>query len=222
MNRLAVFLAILIPTVCLAQEQPATLTPEQAMRLIQNLQPGERREVVITEENAVGVGPGLTAENGDVDISKFDTSAPTATLGKGKAGSTGGSLSASLSVLGKELNIFAIGAVLCLLAAGVAAYFRLFGAAIAAAGLAGVLIFAAAQPELAGIAIVLGVCGVAAYFVWQGKKGKEFHEAARAVIGGVALSPPEAQAVVKAEIAKQADDADKAVIKRIKRKDDLP
>lgn len=75
------------------------------------------------------------------------------------------------------------------------------------------------------LALVLIVGGPYIYTFWKKKKvevvAQDNHEALRAAVAGVEAAPPEVQAVVKAEIAKQADDKDKATIIAVKLKDNL-
>lgn len=238
MSRIAAVLALLVASsVCFAQERTATLTPEEAKALIDNLQPGEKRRIAIREENAVGVGAGLSTNADNADIKGFNSSAPAANAGSQGSGATGGSLEASLSVFsGKDIVwpfVIAGGA-------GIAfGIWRLRSGklhdGVTAIGVGATLVVIGLWPEVLAWAVLAGVA-VLGYGWWANsrtagkattkandaeEKFKRAYEAARAVVGGVASLPADIQAAVKAEIAKQADDADKAVIKKIKREDGL-
>jgi len=202
-------------------QQPPTLTQEQAIKLIQGLQPGERREIILTDENAVGVGAGLEANGQDVNIKDFDASSPEASTGKSK--SKGGSTSMSIDLQSGsmgQVSLFVLGA-LCLIAAAACVYFRLVHAAICA-GAAGILLLAIAFfPGLLVWGLLGGVAVLVGYVIYTNKTGRTYKEAARAVVGGVASAPQYVQDAVKAEIKKQADASDKAAIARIKYEDGL-
>jgi len=62
---------------------------------------------------------------------------------------------------------------------------------------------------------------LAAWLVYQNRKGVKTTEALKAVVSGVELAPEEAAKIIKAEIGKQATPEDRAVIRTIKTQDGL-
>ena len=182
---------------------------------------------VKTTEEAKGTGASGEAK-GDKSELKIDGSAPTAKL-PGRAESDGGSVKSSgsakidASLFGNPLLWAGI---LSWLAAAVSVYLRLplrvaLIAVAAGAAFICAALFPAAMLFLVGGTAVAGV----GFFVWssmQADQGAKAKEALRAVVAGVATAPIGAAEAVKAEIAKHADESDKAVIKKVKKADDLP
>jgi hypothetical protein len=175
-----------------------------------------------TTEHATGTGAGLTTTS-DEAASKFVTSAPGSTLPG--IGSTGGSLSSTLSVrnlrdaAGNPLLWVGI---VSILAAGVAFYFGLRRAAIVCVAI-GIGFLAASMIPGWGwfILAAVGLVAVGVY-VWAELTGKNTREALRAVVAGVEDLPTEQRRQAKARIASHADDRDALTIRAIKRADGLP
>lgn len=210
-----------------ADQQPVDAKAiEQAIRAAT----GRNVEIEIvqqsTTEEAKGVGASGQA-TGDQAKLGIDGSAPTAEL-PGKSKANGGDIKAKgeskidASLLGNPL-IWA--GLLSLVGAAVSVYLRLPIRVALIAAAAGAAFICAAMFPAAMLFLVAGCCvaGVA-FFVWsshQADQGAKAKEALRAVVAGIATAPTGAAEVVKAEVAKQASDTDKAVIKKIKKLDDL-
>ena len=113
-----------------------------------------------------------------------------------------------------------VGILLCI-GGGAAIYFGLKRAAFVAFGVGGAFIVAAMLPGWAWVVIAAAVVAGGGFYVWSEWQAKRRQEALRAVVAGVANAPADAQAAVKAEVEKQADAADKAVISAIKRIENL-
>lgn len=231
--RAAMFTCALLVSSAFANAQsPSGLSPEQeaAIRAALGAKPGQTVEIVVensaTREDARAKGASGTA-TGDQAKLGIDGSAPGASLSGGGSAS-GGSVSATgeskinASLFGNPLLWVGI---LCWLGAGVAVYLRLPFRVAIIAGCAGGAFLCAAMFPAATLLIVGGVaaCGLGLW-LWseqQADKGEKAKEALRAVVAGIANAPTGASEVVKAEVGKQASDTDKAVIKAIKKQDDL-
>jgi hypothetical protein len=231
--RAAMFTCALLVSSAFANAQsPSGLSPEQeaAIRAALGAKPGQTVEIVVensaTREEAKGKGASGTA-TGDQAKLGIDGSAPGASL-SGGGSATGGSVSAAgesrinASLFGNPLLWVGI---LCWLGAGVAVYLRLPIRVAIIAGCAGVAFICAALFPAATLLIVGGVaaCGLA-FWLWseqQADKGAKAKEALRAVVAGIANATPTAAEMVKSEVSKQATEQDKAVIKSIKKADDL-
>ena len=111
--------------------------------------------------------------------------------------------------------------ILCCIGGGAAIYFGLRRAAVVAFAVGAGLIVAAMLPVWAWVAIAAVAVIGGGFYLWSEWQAKRNKEALRAVVAGVELAPPDVQAAVKAEVAKQADPSDKAVISRIKQADNL-
>lgn len=169
------------------------------------------------EEKASSTGAGMRT-SGDKLEQGFNASAAKLKLPSGGQAEGGGTQADASAQVSQVRGVIAAG-VLCLLLAGAAVYFGLLGPAAVLAVIGAALLTVAIYPEVLVWAAIAGVVGLAVYLVWQAKQGKGFKEALRAVVSGVESASAEAAAAVKAEISKQADHADKAVIGEIKRQD---
>lgn len=172
-----------------------------------------------TEREASGTGASINTTSDEAAL-KFDASAPKTSL-SGEDGGTsfGGSFSVDADLRRVATNPFAWAAVAALLGAAIAAYFRNVRAAVVLGGVAGVLFAAAVMPGWATFLVAAGAAGVCGYALWADLRGERRHEALRAVVGGIAESAQHVQTAVKAEIAKQADRADRDTIRAVKRAD---
>ena len=215
--------SLLLTSACFAQQ---SLTPQQVADLTKNLPPGTTVEYIITDENAKGSGASLQA-SGDKIVTEFDASSPESTLGKGRAGASGGSLFAGVeaerfeSAFGNPLLWVGI---LCVLAAGYFAYRRLGSAAIAAGVVGGTFIAIALFPGIIIVAIAAaGVLAVGSAF-YANNNSLKFKEALRATVAGIAELSDQDDGVyrdIKYRVDKHAEPGDVEVIKKIKREDDL-
>lgn len=170
MRNIPAILLIVVPSLAglrtvYAEPQTRTITPEQMVELAKTMPPGTKIGIRATNENAEGTGPGLDASGEKIDLDKFKADAPTATLGKDRAGAKGGSVDAALSVIGGGgPSVPIIAAVLFFIGAGVAAYLRNARAAMIAAGIGGVFLVAALYPAMTFI--LIAGAGVALLGVW--------------------------------------------------------
>jgi hypothetical protein len=179
---------------------------------------GETRTVI-----ASGDAKGASAQaSGDGKIAQdLQTGAPNLNLGEGITGSGGEVDSSSqASAAPKTWGVWAVG-VLALLAAGGLLYLGQPKAAIIAGGLGVGLIAVGFFPSLLLWALLIAAAVGIAAWVWSAKTGKSFKEAVRAITAGVETLPDDTRRMVKDAVAPHADDADKAVITRIKREDGL-
>lgn len=172
---------------------------------------------------ASGDASGASAQaSGDGKIAQdLQTGAPVLNLGEGVAGS-GGEVDSqsSASAAPKTWGVWGVG-VLALLAAGGLLYLGQPRAAMIAGGLGVGLIAVGFFPSLVLWALLAAIAvAVAAWFL-SAKTGKSFKEALRAIAVGVETLPDDTRRMVKDAVAPHADDADKAVITKIKREDNL-
>lgn len=194
---------------------------------------------VTTTERASGEGAGLRA-SGDKLATEFNGSAPTAGLGAGRAGASGGSSDAEADVTSVVAKAARSGPLLwvgliVLAAGGGLLYLRLKRAAITAFALGGSLVAAGLFPVAAAWIVGIGVlvaAGVYALAEWQKSRGDaklsdalsssvRYKEALRAVAAGVSSLPDQLRESVKDSVRQHADDADKETIKQVRREDDL-
>ncbi len=219
-------------TLCFAQ-QTASLSREDAIRYIQSLPPGTSADVTIVEKSASGVGSGLEA-SGDEIVTNHKSDAPTASLDGISA--RGSSLDASFKVLGFQTNWLMIASVLAFIAAGVAFYLRIFRAAVVLVVLGALLLFAAFQPELAAVFLLLGI-GIVVFMYLRSDKhnlglasdSTRWKEVSRGVVAAIAdfgdpKSPfydPKFYDLVKNRVSAHTDPQDRMSITTIKTEDHL-
>lgn len=229
------------------------LTPEQRSALLAALQVGPDSDLtvtvtdefesdegeLVTTERATGEGAGLRA-SGDKLATDFNGSAPTAGLGAGRAGASGGSSDSEAEVTSVVARAARSGpllwvGLLIVAAGGGLLYLRLKRAAVTAFALGGALVAAGLFPVAAAWIIgagVLAAAGVYALAEWQKSRGDSqlsdalsssvrYKEALRAVAAGVSSLPDQLREQVKDSVRQHADDADKEVIKQVRREDDL-
>lgn len=219
-------------------QSAAPLTEEQkdALRAMLNLPPGATLDLEIvneddghvrTKERGRGVGAAAIAE-GDRLNDNFTGSAPEVNLGAERSSRGGGSerdVSASavrMPALPWQNPLFWVG-LAALGGAGASVYFGLRRAAVIC-GVAGAGLLAAAF--FPGLFLIVAAAAVAVlllpYIRAEWEKNRS-HEALRAVVAGVddKTVPAEAKAAVKAAIASEATDQDKATIKAVKRADEV-
>lgn len=144
---------------------------------------------------------------------------PGGTTGSSGEAGTNNSTIAAISA-GKTSPLIFAGIAL-LLGAGACFYFGLRSAAIACAATGGVLLLVGIYPGVLLWAFVASSVVLAAWLVYQNRKGVKTTEALKAVVSGVELAPEEAAKIIKAEIGKQATPEDRAVIRTIKTQDGL-
>jgi uncharacterized membrane protein len=189
--------------------------------LLRNAPPGTVFEY--TEREASGTGPGLSASGDEVDLSKFNTSAPAAATGAASA--SGGGMRAAMKLTGGsegQVVLWGFGAVL--LAGGIAACFWCpkFGIPAAAAG--GVLLAVAFVIETAPWVIwiaVVAALAVGAVLVLNARGLRLREEGLKTVMLGVEAAPEDSKAEVKQSVRQKAKDAKRSVaatIDAIKRK----
>jgi len=164
-------------------------------------------------------GAGASASGDKLD-QKIDSGAPTLNLpgvGKGSGGSVSGDVTASIA----GVSIFIILGGVCVLG-GIACFaMQLYlRAGVGLLAIGGCLIAVGLFPWLWWLLLAVGVVAVALY-VWAERNGKSMHEAVRAVAAGVEDLAGDVQSQVKTAIGRHADARDKAVIKSIKKSDDL-
>lgn len=224
--------ALLVLTQHANAQNTQNIPPELMAQLREAMgaKPGQEVEVFWDtrdkQEAALAKGASGTATGDKAELG-IDGSAPGAAL-SGGGSATGGTISAA----GKsQINASLFGnpllwaGILCWLGAGVSVYLRLpFRVAIIAGCAGGAFICAALFPA-ATLLIVGGVaaCGLG-FWLWseqQADKGAKAKEALRAVVAGIANAPTEVAEVVKSEVSKQATEQDRAVIKAVKKADDL-
>lgn len=188
----------------------------------------------VTEE-ATGKGAALNA-SGEKIVSDFQSTAPNAAYGS----ASGGDTRAKSSIVGGA-NLWAnpllwVG-VLCLLGSGVAVFFRLPLRACAITGGVGVgLIAAAIYPAMLLFivgGVILALAGPYIYAEFKAKQGTQAKQALRSVAAGVddfkqaakdpsnPLAPPSAWEFLKARLASHVEGNEEAVIKSIRKQDDL-
>jgi hypothetical protein len=175
----------------------------------------------VVKQRVKGEATGAGAQaTGDKLDQKIDSGAPTLNLpgvGKGSGGSVSGDVTASVA----GVSVFVILGGLCVLG-GIACFaMQLYvraGVGLLAVG--GCFIAVGLFPWLWWLLLVAGVVAVALY-VWAERNGKSMHEAVRAVAAGVEDLSDDVKAKVKERIRFQADARDKAVIKSIKKADEL-
>lgn len=215
--------AMLFPTVGFAQTIDLPGGGKVIIRQETSTDGGSVKET----EVARGTGASGTASGDKAELG-IDGTAPTASL-SGRSSASGGSINATGSA---KLNASLFGnpllwaGLLSWLGAAVSVYLRLpIRTTIIAAG-SGVAFICAALFPVATMFLVGGsAVAVVGFYVWSERNaadGAKAREALRAVVAGIANAPTGAAEVVKAEVAKQADDQDKLTIKSIKRKDGLP
>lgn len=194
------------------ENQPVTET-------VTRVETGGQTTTVIASGDASGAS---AQASGDGKIAQdLQTGAPVLNLGEGVAGS-GGEVdsSSSASAAPKTWGVWGVG-VLALLAAGGLLYLGQPKAALIAGGIGIGLIAVGFFPSLALWALLAAIAVVFAAWFWSAKNGKSVKEALRAIAVGVETLPPTIKEAVKSNIEPHADDEDKAVIKKIKREDNL-
>ncbi|MFN9113096.1 MAG: hypothetical protein ACK5XN_23755 [Bacteroidota bacterium] len=179
------------------------------------------------EFNADATGASAIARGTDIS-GDFTGSAPSIDI-PGGGGATGGDAKSKskASTPLPEFNWLLVAGIACVLGAGTCFYFGLRRAAIVAGVVGGSLIVASFLPAWAWVMIGLAAAiagGVYVWAEWNARKGGQYKEALRAVVGGVASlkdQSPDAYEAAKQEIGKQADPGDADTITEIKREDRL-
>lgn len=136
----------------------------------------------------------------------------------GEAGSNNSTIAAISA--GKTSPLIFVG-IAVLLGAGACFYFGLRSAAIACAATGGVLLLVGIYPGVLLWAFLASSVALAAWLVYQNRKGVKTTEALKAVVSGVEQAPEDIAKAIKAEIAKQASPTDRATIRTIKTQDGL-
>jgi hypothetical protein len=178
-------------------------------------EPGVTRQRLYGE--ATGAGASATGDKLDQQI---DSGAPTLNLpgvGRGSGGSVSGDVSASIA----GVSVFVILGGVCVLG-GIACFaMQLYPrAGVGLLAIGGCLIAVGLFPWLWWLLLAVGVVAVALY-VWAERNGKSMHEAVRAVAAGVEDLSDDVKSKVKDRIRFHADARDKAVIKNVKKADEL-
>lgn len=213
--RLPLLLILCLPSLVLAQ------TADDVIARLKNLPPGTRIELVT--ETATGTGAGVDTTAKEI-ANSVNTQAPNVSLSGATA--DGGGLVSELvakSIGGQKAIQVAVGlaGVVCLLMAGWCVYARWgLPRAPIVAGAAGLVLLAVAfYPILLVWGLLLAlVAGGAAYLMSERGETRN-KEALRAVIAGIQTAPAFVADPVKAEIAKAADETDRAVIRKLRRAD---
>lgn len=226
-------LRLCLALICLSAWTPPSWAQPDRDRIIRELtkyhaeHPTDPLFFQQTEHTESAQGSGGDAQghgDGTKQVSSLQT--PTLALPGGGSGGTATTTSnQSAFVFGDmALKLLVGGAgVLCLLGAGLCVFVG-WGVPRAPAILGGLglgLIIAAFFPVVVVFVLVAAVAVLVVHAVMAERKGTSFSEALRAVVAGVAAAPSDAAAVVKAEVAKQADARDSAVISTVKLKDRL-
>lgn len=239
---LIIVFALLVIAGCDSKPAPSQVRVPMPDGSMQTLPPGASVSYEIDEEKGSallkheglgsGVGAGLQ-NGGDEAAAKFNASAPNVWTPDGW-GAAGGDTSiesfAKVNTADKAVRMasFWVGIGLILLAGGLWKFGRVEPAI--AAGTVGVACVACAFfPGLIVLILLVALAGCG-YAVWLASKrkrkaeedAKRKTEALRGVAEGVEKSPPEVRTVVKSNIAWATDNADKDVIRAIKKADDLP
>lgn len=186
-------------------------------RTTETVAPAQPNTPVVTRETVEARSRGASGvASGDKGELKIDTTARQAINGYSSGG--GGTAVGVASVTGSGRTWLVVAGVLSLALAGYWTYRRDIRAAIVAVGLGLSLVALAFLPWY-----VLGVAALAVAVAWflSERSATRTREALRAVVAGVAASPPYARKEVKKHVAEQADDRDRAVIATIKREDGL-
>lgn len=212
---------------------PASIAiPPEMVDLIRRTPPNvdQTFEFEIDHKEATGRGAGLTTTADDV-AGKFKSSAPQADLGPDGPGSSGSDTEASWK-LGSSSTfkspLLWVG-ILCLLAAGAAAYFRSLRGCLVCGVLGFVLIAAAAFPQLSALLAAIGIAGAVAVYIYAEKNAVSFREASRAMLAGISdlsdpthpASDPGAAAKLKTAINSHAVHTDQATMATIRNADNL-
>lgn len=190
--------------------------------------------IEVTEE-ATGKGAALNA-SGEKIVSDFQSTDPHAAYGA----ASGGDTRTKNSIVGganTQAAVLVIAGIICIVGAGIAAFFRLSIRVCTITGGVGIgLISAAIYPAvllfvLAGA--VLALAGPYIYAEFKAKQGTQATQALRSVAAGVddfkqaakdpsnPLAPPAAWEFLKARLASHVEGNEEAVIKSIRKQDDL-
>jgi hypothetical protein len=240
-----VLMAVLSSPVMAQKSAGAGMTPEQAIEQIRKLPPGVTLDFEQTTRTKSGDAHGAQIAATGTDVAgKADVGTPGLNLGDGESSNGGEATSETkahtvVSAGGAAHNpIFWLGLAMAL-PAGWFFYRRepLDGAACLLGGLG--LVGASMVPAWAWVGIGLALAAVVGLYLWakhshnseasllwdrvSGLRDEitKKHEALRAVVAGVESAPAEAQAAVKVEIGKQADQVDRETIRNVKVADGL-
>lgn len=216
---LAGVLAVLLLSGC---QSSSTITPgSTSLRSVERVTTTDPATgaTVTREREAIGTATGAGARaSGDKIDQDVSSTAPKLTV-PGATASAGGFDSDTAATSDSARWIVLGLGVLCLFAGGAGIYFGVRALAIVGGAVGALLIVAGIYPALLLWLLLAGIAVGGAYAVWAGLLGAKAQSALAAVVAGVETAPADVAAAVKAEIAKQATAADKAVITTTKAKE---
>ena len=200
------------------------LTPEgkpaatTTTRQVQVVPPTVKKE---TEARAVG---GKSEISGEDVKQAANISAPKVTGPEGISADGGANESEAAGTGSAKGAPLIVAAIVLGLGAGFCFWRGWTSAGIACGVTAGVFLLVAFYPAVLLWALLAVAVGLVGLLIYQARTGKNYREALRAVVGGVAAleetNPPAYQAV-KREVSNQAEGTDAAVIDSIKKQDGL-
>lgn len=226
-----------------------TKTPDQVINILKSMKPGTEIdfEQTNTTESAAGAGASMTA-TGDKASAGIDATAPDAKL-PGGVGATGGASKATGKAEQFQFNWLPILTWILAVGAGVMAVWQFKkGNVKAAVSYAGMGVALGAVAFFPAILPIAGIAGVGYLLVQSGvlgqiadthkanasqaasisdhgaKEATQYREGLRAVAAGVdqfVKNNPDAGGKLLSVISAHADDADKDIIKSIRREDGL-
>lgn len=226
-GRFAILLCCLALTGCGVIATSSTTAPKASAKstttTTQLDDKGKPKSTTTTVREATSTGTGTSATGDKVNQKSeaqpaavsFDGITATGGGGKSNTSATGTALKAAM-----QSPLLWVG-IACWLLAAVAFWQGWKSIVLPAVGAGAVFLAVAFYPALLLWAMLALVVIVGGPYVWTAIQGTRAKEALRAVVAGVEAAPPEAAEAVKAEVAKQADDADKTTIMAVKRKDNL-
>lgn len=195
----------------------ATLT-EERMKYDES---GKPMEKITTTKSGQATGTGMQASGDKIDQAASGQPASVSlddVQASGGGGQSKTKATAEMSAMKSPLLWVGI---LCILGAAFCLYKAQIRAGLCLVAAGGGLIASAFYPALMIFACAGAVAVIAGPYIWAEIQRHRKTEALRAVVGGIAAAPTDAQDAVKVEIAKQAEPADEDVITKVKRKDGL-